>query len=75
MREKEMYRDNLMEIREAFPGKRCLTVQEVGEWLGIDRRSVTKLIEEKKLPAANVSAGATNKVYRVSIESLARFLS
>ena len=74
MREKEMYRDNLMEIREAYPDKRCLTVQEVAEWLCIDRRSVTKLIEEKKLPAANIATG-TNKSYRVSIESLARFLS
>ena len=75
MREKEMYRDNLMAIKEAFPGKRCLTVPEVAGWLDVDRRGVTKMIEEKKLPAANVSAGTTNKVDRVSIESLARFLS
>ena len=75
MREKEMYRDNLMAIKEAFPGKRCLTVPEVAKYLGVDRRKVKDLIECKQLPAANMATTKTYKSYRVSIESLARFLS
>jgi excisionase family DNA binding protein len=74
MREKENYRENLAALKEEFPKTKCLSVKEVGDYLGIDRRTVAKLIDEGKLSGANVGRGCT-KIYRVSLQSLARFLS
>lgn len=42
-REKECYRDNLALLNEAFPDKNILTLGEVAEWTGLDRRTVTRL--------------------------------
>ena len=73
-REKEFFRENLMKIEEMFPGKGMLTVIEVAKWLNLDRHKVSRLIREKRLPAANVGVGKNN-VYRISVEALARFSS
>ena len=76
-REKADYRANLMRIHESFPGRGMLTVDECAAWLGVNRRTVTALIERMRnpLPAVDVSLGRKNKVYRVSVEALARFSS
>ena len=76
-REKTDYRANLSRLHESFPGRGMLTVAEVASWLSVDRRTVTFLIERYKnpLPAVDVSMGKKNKVYRVSVEALARFSS
>ena len=54
-----------------------LTVEQVAEWLQVNRRTVTYIIERPRSPlvAVDVSRGTKNKVYRVSVESLARFSS
>lgn len=76
-REKRDYRANIASIREMFPDAGMLTVVQVAKWMSVDRRTVTALIERKSEPlvAVDVGAGSKNKVYRVSVESLARFSS
>jgi hypothetical protein len=75
-REKKDYRANLASIREMFPDSGMLTVLQAAAWLAVDRRTVTALIERSRdpLPAVDVGKGK-NKVYRVSVEALARFSS
>ena len=75
-REKLDYRANIANIKEAYPGVGALTVPQVAEWLGVDKRTVKVLIERRRepLPAVDVGSGKL-KVYRVSIEALARFVS
>ena len=75
-REKIDYRANIANIKEKFPGVGALTVPQVAEWLGVDKRTVKVLIERRRepLPAVDVGSGKL-KVYRVSIEALARFVS
>ena len=76
-REKTDYRTNLARINEKFPGVGMLTVSQVAEWLNVERRTVTALIERYKnpLPAVDIGAGGKNRAYRVSVEALARFSS
>ena len=76
-REREDYRANLASIREKFPGAGMLTVEQVAEWLQVNRRTVTCIIERPRSPlvAVDVSCGKKNKVYRVSVEALARYSS
>ena len=74
MREKDLYRENLMMLREAFPHRNTLTVNEVADWLSVTRRTVEYLIEKNRLPAINVGKGKYN-IYRVTLEALARFSS
>ena len=75
-RERLDYRTNIANIKEKFPGVGALTVPQVAEWLQVDKRTVKALIERKRepLPAVDVGSGKL-KVYRVSIEALARFVS
>ena len=74
MREKQDYRNNLEAIMQTYPGKMTLTVSEVADYLDIRRQTVSHIIEEGDLAAANVGTGK-NKIYRVTPQSLARFLS
>lgn len=76
-RERRDYRANIASIREMFPDAGMLTVPQVATWLSVDRRTVTALIERRRDPlvAVDIGNGNKNKVYRVSIEALARFSS
>ena len=75
-RERLDYRANIANIKEAYPGVGALSVLQVASWLGVDRRTVTSMIERKRdpLPAVDVGSGKL-RVYRISIEALARFVS
>ena len=75
-REKIDYRANIASIKEKFPGVGALTVQQVADWLQVDRRTVTALIQRRRdpLPAIDVGGGK-QRCYRVSVEALARFAS
>lgn len=75
-REKTDYRANIANIREMFPDVGALTVEQTAKWLSVDKRTVKALIERYRnpLPAVDVGNGK-NKVYRVSVEALARFSS
>ena len=75
-REKIDYRSNIASIREKFPDAGMLTVPQVANWLQVDRRTVAGLIQRKQdpLPAVNVGS-EKKKIYRVSVEALARFSS
>ena len=42
-REKEAYRDNLERIIAAYPGKEMLTVTDVINFTGINRKTVKKM--------------------------------
>jgi excisionase family DNA binding protein len=71
------YRANIARLNDMFPGKSMLTVDEVAEWLSVNRKTVTSLIVRKvnPLPAVNVGATSRYKSYRVSVEALAKFSS
>lgn len=75
-REKIDYRSNIASIREMFPGAGMLTVPQVAGWLQVDRRTVAGLIQRRRdpLPAVNIGS-EKKKIYRVSVEALARFSS
>jgi hypothetical protein len=76
-REKVDFRANIARLRESFPQKGMLMVDEAAAWLDVTRKTVTALIERKSnpLPAVNVGASSKYKSYRISIEALARFCS
>ena len=75
-KEKTDYRANIANIKAMFPGVGALTVDQVAKWLSIDRRTVKLLIQRRysPLPAVDIGVGK-NRVYRVSVEALARFVS
>ena len=58
-REKESYRDNLERIAERFPGKEMLTVADVVEYTGLNRKTVKKLFEfrENYISIAKLARG------------------
>ena len=70
-REKEGYRENLEILGEVFPGKKMLTVEEVSDYLGCDRRTITNLIKKGRLVAIDLGSGKYN-VYRVPVREVAR---
>lgn len=51
-RERPEYRDLLERLDEAFPNKEMLTRQEVADWLGVGRNTVTR---RYKWPAGRVT--------------------
>lgn len=75
-REKTDYRANIANLREVFPNVGALTVEQAAKWLSVDRRTVKALIQRRSnpLPAIDIGAGK-NKIYRVPVEALARFVS
>lgn len=75
MREKQDYRNNLEAIMQAYPNNKVLTVNQVAQYLNIRRQTVTELINNRELAGADVGRGKKHKIYRVSREALARFLS
>ena len=72
-REKVFYREQIALIHECFPGKVTLTVPEVAQVLGIDKRTVNNLILTKKLAATDISHGKTNRRYIVPVAAVAKF--
>lgn len=74
MREKAGYRDELEAVRGAFGSKDTLTLQEVADYMSVDRHTVSRLINRRNnpLPAINVGAGK-KAVYRISVTQFARW--
>jgi len=54
-REKEDFRDNLFRIDEHFPGRELITTKEAAQWLGIDPRTVIKIMNGKILPGSKIT--------------------
>ena len=54
-REKECYRDTLCRLDEHFPGRELITTKEAAQWLGIDPRTVRKIVGDKILPGNKIS--------------------
>ena len=75
MREAEGYRDQIELISVIYPGKAALTVAETAKVLGIDRRTVNRLIQTKKLLATDISSGAKNNRYIVPVSAIAKMTS
>jgi hypothetical protein len=73
--EKPNYREQLALIRDIFPQKISLTVDEVALVLGKDRKTITALIERRTnpLPAQDVSQGRKNHKYIIPVTALARW--
>ena len=69
MREKELFRDNVEIINQRFGGKQLLTVAEVAEFLGRDKRTVRDHFKRMgKLQKIGRTAG-------ISVAVLASYLS
>ena len=51
---------------------KLLTVEEAAKILGVSRRTVTKMIETKRIRAQNVGFGEERKFYRISPTELLR---
>ena len=66
-REREDYRSNLEMIREKYPDKAVLSIQEASGVLRRDRRT---LLKDKAFPAQLVGGK-----YAISITALARYMS
>lgn len=66
-REKVDYRDNLEMLREMFPGRMTITIQEACALLGREKRS---LLGDRSFPAQKIGGR-----YAVPIVALARYLS
>lgn len=46
-REKEAFRDNLVSLNEAFPGRNLLTIADVMSWTGFGRVKVERLFGKR----------------------------
>ena len=67
-RERPDYRENLILIRERFPDKITLSINEACQIVGVkDRRT---LLRDKSFPAQMIGGK-----YAISITSLARYMS
>ena len=73
MREKDGYRDQLAHLNELYPNRVTLSVSETAKALGIDRRTVVRLIDEKKLVAMNIGERGKNKRYIIPLTAVAKF--
>lgn len=73
MREKDGYRDQLTHLNELYPNRVTLSVSETAKALGIDRRTVVRLIDEKKLVAMNIGERGKNKRYIIPLTAVAKF--
>ena len=73
MRENRGYREVMSDIRSTF-NVGMLNIQQTAQYLNCDAKTVRRLIEGKKLPAIDLSI-KKNKLYRVPIETLARFIT
>lgn len=71
-REKELYRDNLQMLRERFPGKETISIQEASKIVGVSRQS---LVANKDFPKIDIGNGSKNCHWRVPIIKLASYLS
>ena len=66
-REKQDFRENLALLRELYPGKVTLTIQEACALIGRDRRT---LLKDRAFPAQKIGGR-----YIVPLVGLARYLS
>lgn len=65
--EKELYREHLVRLREIYPDREVLTIDEVCKLLKMDRRT---LLQDKNNPAKKVSGK-----YFVPLINLARYMA
>jgi len=69
MREKEGFREQYAVLKERFPDREVISLDETCEVLGISRYSVTNEIKKGRLHARQVGLK-----YRVSLIVLARYM-
>ena len=74
-REVNGYREALELLRELYPGRSTLRLNEAAEAMGVHTQTIAAAIRRKKnpLPAQNISRGAKNKSYLIPITALARW--
>ena len=76
MRESEGYRETLADIKQVFGSNvGMLTVNQVAQYLNCDRRTVVQIIKKGKLHAKNIGLSNKNCIYRIPMDSLARFMT
>lgn len=74
-RELSGYRDLLELIRDMYPERTALNVEEAARALGVHRQTITAAIMRRSnpLPAQNISKGQKYKTYIIPITALARW--
>ena len=71
--ERYLYRQNLAEIKEHIPGKTSLTIDEVAEILGVERKTAYAYVRRARHPLPVMPNGG--RCIRVSISALADWMS
>lgn len=51
---------------------KLLTVEEAAEILGVSRRTITRMVETKRIKAQNIGFGKERKFYRIPSNELLR---
>jgi excisionase family DNA binding protein len=69
--EKLLYRSNLELIRRMYPDRITLTVDETATLLGLDRKTVYKMVHEGRLANQNIG----QKKILIGIPALARWMA
>lgn len=76
MREKEYYREQLGLLREMYPGRVSLSVEETAAAIGKERRAVIRLIKRRANPLPAQDMGTSKKsVYSIPLTALANFMA
>ena len=69
--EKSNYRHNLELIQTKYPDKMVLSADEVAKLVGLDRKTVYRMIHDGRIKTINLSVG----VKRIPITELANWMS
>ena len=70
--ERQLYRENLAEIKEHIPGKTSLTIDEVAKVLGVERKTAYAYVKRQRNPLPIMPTG--KRCMRVSISALANWM-
>lgn len=71
--ERPLYREMLAYIREQVPGKTSLTLNEVADLLGVDRKTAYAWVRRVKYPLPIMPTGG--RCMRVAIPALANWMA
>lgn len=73
-REIEGYREALAELNEDFAHQRWLTVTQVSKYLGVNVRTVRRMIEDGRITGYNLGTNEY-KIFRIDKHDLAKLIA
>ena len=71
--EKSLYRETLAYLKEQLPGKSILTIDEVADFIGVDRKTAYSWVRRVRNPLPILPTGG--RCMRVSIPALADWMA